>query len=250
MALSIDMVEKTFVYGDSFSSVQFISTLCDIKRQQMWYHEFVENELVDRTKAGQSPFTMFLQATHDAITETSGVRMIIALGACHRLPTYTDGWYGEEQLKPVDPTTPLPAPARPTTLSDCEKYLGRASMTKENLLQFHPTLMWAMIYKGIVDLGLRCAQQGHQLLVLHMNTTPTTPWINKSHPLIAPLCQHAESMRNYITEADSCCQVCQRSAVRPADYDSYGWQGHHGPEGQAYFGKHIQQIVAQRQLWN
>ena len=244
------LTEKTIIYGDSFSSLDYIRTLCDIHRGQMWYAPLVCGELTDRTRAGKSPFTMFLQATHDAITEASPVRMIVALGACHRLPTYTDGWYGEEQLKPVDPNTPLPDPARPTTLSDCEKYLDRASMTKDNLPQFHPTLMWAMIYKGIVDLGLRCAEHGHQLLVLHMNTTPTTPWINKTHHLIAPLCQRAESMQNYIMEVDSCCHICQQSDVRPLDYDSYNWQGHHGPEGQAIFGKHIKKLIAQRQLWN
>jgi len=246
MTLSIVMIEKTFVYGDSFSSVQFISTLCDITQQQMWYHAFVEGELVDRTKPGKSPHTMFLQATHDAITHAHPVRMIVALGACQRLTAYTDGWNEEETLKDVDPNTPLPSEPRRTTLTDCERYFDRVIMSKQNMDQFHPTLIWANIYKHILDLALRCDSQAHELLILHMNTTPDNTWIHKSHPLIAPLCERAEALPNYMTELESCNLVCQRQGIRPMDYEQYGWQGHHGPEGQTSFGTYM----AEKQPWN
>jgi len=246
MTLSIVMIEKSFVYGDSFSSVQFISTLCDITQQQMWYHAFVEGELVDRTKPGKSPHTMFLQATHDAITHAHPVRMIVALGACQRLTAYTDGWNEEETLKDVDPNTPLPSEPRRTTLTDCERYFDRVIMSKQNMDQFHPTLIWANIYKHILDLALRCDSQAHELLILHMNTTPDNTWIHKSHPLIAPLCERAEALPNYMTELESCNLVCQRQGIRPMDYEQYGWQGHHGPEGQTSFGTYM----AEKQPWN
>ena len=246
MTLSIDMVEKTFVYGDSFSSVQFISTLCGITQQQMWYHDLVEGELVDRTKPGKSPHTMFLQATHDAITHDHPVRMIVALGACQRLTVYNDGWNEEETLKDVDPNTPLPDPARRTTLEDCEQFLVRAEVNMHNIGQFHPTLIWANIYKDILDLALRCDSKAHELLILHMNTTPDNTWINKAHPLIAPLCEQAEALPNYITEHESCNLICQRQGIRPMDHAQYGWQGHHGPEGQRIFGTY----VAEKQPWN
>ena len=246
MTLNLDMVEKTFVYGDSFSSVHYISTLCGITQQQMWYHDLVEGELVDRTKVGKSPHTMFLQATHDAITHDHPVRMIVALGACQRLTVYTDGWNGEETLKDVDPNTPLPDPARRTTLEDCERFLDRAEANMHNIEQFHPTLIWANIYKDILDLALRCDSKAHELLILHMSTTPDNTWINKAHPLIAPLCEQAEALPNYITEHDSCNLICQRQGIRPVDHAQYGWQGHHGPEGQKIFGTY----VAEKQPWN
>ena len=249
MTLSIDMVEKTFVYGDSFSSVQFISTLCDITHQQMWYHDFVAGELVDRTKVGKSPATMFLQATHDAITEKKPVRIIVALGACGRVPIYTDGWYEEEQLSWQDPATPWPDKPRETTMTDCEQYFASASLDRIDPQQLHPSLMWSQIYKGITDLALRCVQQQHQLLVLHMNASANDR-IKKRHPLIAPLCQQAESLDCYIDESHSCMTVCEDKAIRSMDHDRYDVHGHHGPEGQAEFARHVGKIVEERRLWN
>ena len=241
------MIEKTFVYGDSFSNYKFANSLdASIQRKDMWYNHISVGDVIDRTKPGKSPYTMFLQATHDAITNTDPVRMIVALGACQRLTTYTDGWYEEETLKDVDPNTPLPDPARRTTLTDCEPHLDRAEVNKQNMAQFHPTLLWASIYKHTLDLALRCDTQGHQLIILHMNTTPDNTWINRSHPLIAPLCERAEALPNYITEHESCNHLCRQQGIRPMDYDTYGWHGHHGHDGHRYFGTYI----AEKRPWN
>ena len=250
MTLSIDMVEKTFIYGDSFSNLECLRTMSDIVQEQMWYAPFVQGRLIDRTKPGKSPLTMFLQATHDALTEQRPVRMIVALGACVRLPVYTDGWYDEERLGVVDPTTPWPSPARKTTLTDCEPYFDRVGINRQNTQQFHPTMLWANIYKNISDLHTRCDVDGHQLMVLHMNTTPDNTWINKQHPLVRPLCEHAESLDNYITEKHSCNQLCRQQKIQPLDYHTYGWDGHHGPEGQQHFGARVSAIVAERRVWN
>ena len=244
------MIEKTFIYGDSFSNHEHINGLEALDRNSMWYAPLSVGDTIDRTKMGKSPPTMFLQATHDAMTQKTPVRMIVALGACARLTEYTDEWHAEEKLKDVDPSTPLPEPARKTTLNDCEPYLDRVEITEHNMSQFHPTLLWANIYKGIADLNLLCGSRGHQLLVLHMNTTPDNTWINKSHPLIAPLCRHAEALDNYLTEQESCCHLCQTNGIKPLDYDTYGWQGHHGIEGQSYFGSHVHKRVEALELWN
>ena len=241
------MIEKTFVYGDSFSNYEYTKILePSLKSTDMWYNHIAKGDVIDRTKPGKSPHTMFLQATHDAITHADPVRMIVALGACQRLTVYTDGWNEEETLKDVDPDTPLPNPARRTTLDDCEPFLDRAERNMQNMAQFHPTLIWANIYKDILDLALRCDSQAHELLILHMNTTPDNTWINKSHPLVAPLCERAEALPNYMTEQESCNLFCQRHDIRPVDYEQYGWQGHHGVEGQHCFGTHI----AGKQPWN
>lgn len=241
------MIEKTFVYGDSFSNYEYTKNLePSLQRTDMWYNHIAKGDVIDRTKPGKSPHTMFLQATHDAITHADPVRMIVALGACQRLTVYTDGWHEEETLKDVDPDTPLPNPPRRTTLDDCEPFLDRAEMNMQNMAQFHPTLIWANIYKDILDLALRCGSQAHELLILHMNTTPDNTWINKSHPLVAPLCERAEALPNYMTEQESCNLICQRHDIRPVDYEQYGWQGHHGVEGQHCFGTHI----AGKQPWN
>ena len=207
-------------------------------------------DVVDRTRPGKSPFTMFLQATHDALTEKSPVRMIVALGACQRLPIYTDGWYADEKLKPCDPNTPLPSPARPTTMDDCEQYIDRAEVSRENILQFHPTLLWASIFKGISDLALRCENNGHQLLILHMNTCPDSVWINKSHPLIKPLCDYAENLINYLSEHESCKLLCEEQGIRPLDHDQWSWSGHHGLKGQLFFGEHVRKKVMELNIWN
>ena len=249
MTLSIAMVEKTFVYGDSFSSHRFISTLCDITQQDMWYWPSVEGELVDRTKAGKSPAIMFLQATHDIVTATRPVRIIVALGVCNRVPVYTDGWYEKEQLSWQDPNTPWPDKPRETTLTDCEQYFESASLDRIDPNQLHPSLMWSQIYKGITDLAIRCAQQGHQLLVVHMNASAVDR-IKKSHPLIAPLCQQAETLDCYINEWTSCRMVCKDQGILAVDADRYGTNGHHGPEGQRAFGQQVKGIAEARRLWN
>ena len=249
MTLSIDMIEKTFVYGASSSSLQFMSTLCDITQQQMWYHDFVEGVLVDRTKAGKSPSTMFLQATHDIVTSTQPVRILVALGTCYRVPIYTDGWHEKEQLTWQDPTTPWYYPPRETTLGDCEQYLDSARLDGIDPQQLHPTLVWAQIYKGITDLAVRCGQQQHQLLVVHMIACANDK-VKKEHPLIAPLCRQAESLDCYINEVHSCRTVCESKGIRSMDHDQYGVQGHHGPEGQAEFARHVGKIIEERQLWN
>lgn len=250
ITLSIDMIEKTFVYGDSFSDHEFINSLANIKHDEMWYAQFVEGDLTARTRSGKCPQTMFLQATHDAIIEQKPVRMIVALGVCERLTVYTDGWYDKESLKEHDPTTPLPMPARRTTLTDCEQYFAQAAPNRHNTQQFHPTLIWANIFKGILDLHLLCKSRGHQLLLLHMNATPDSVWINKRHPLIRPLCEHAESLHNYLGEQHSCHELCRQQQIRPLDYDKYGWQGHHGREGQRHFTAEVRSMLAERNIWN
>ena len=236
MTLSIAMVEKTFVYGDSFSSHRFISTLCDITQQDMWYWPMVEGELVDRTKSGKSPAAMFLQATNDSLMETAPVRILVALGVCQRVPVYKDGWWHEEQL--------------PRDLDACELYLDSAEVGGFHPDQLHPTLMWSQIYKGITDLAIRCGQQGHQLLVVHMNASATVDRIKKTHPLIAPLCQQAEALDCYVNEWLSCKTVCDSQGIVPLDADRYGDNGHHGPEGQRAFGTQVKGIVEARRLWN
>ena len=244
------MIEKTFVYGDSFSNLALLTELSDIKQEQMWYTPFIEGELVDRTRPGKSPFTMFLQATHDAVTEGKTVRMIVALGSCARLPVYTDGWFDEEKLRDIDPNTPWPSEPQRTTLTDCEKYFDRVVLSKQNMHQFHPTMLWANLYKNILDLDTRCKDEGHQLMVVHMNTTEDAVWVNKRHPLVRPLCERAESLPNYFNESESCCRLCEIAGIHPLDHHKYGWQGHHGVEGQQHFSQHMQARIRETAIWN
>ena len=250
MTLSIVMIEKTFVYGDSFSNLEFLSQMGDILQEQMWYAPFVEGELVDRTKPGKSPFTMFLQATHDAVTERKTVRMIVALGSCERLPVYTDGWFDEEQLRDIDPDTPLPSEPKRTTLTDCERYFDRVVITKQNMHQFHPTMLWANLYKNILDLDTRCRAEGHQLVVLHMNATQDSVWVNKRHPLVRPLCERVESLPNYFDESESCRRLCEIAGITPMDASEYGKDGHHGVEGQQHFCRHMRARIRETGIWN
>ena len=224
--------------------------MSSIRPEQMWYAPFIQGEMVDRTKPGQSPFTMFLQATHDAITEQEPVRIIVALGACERLPVYTDGWFDDEKLKDIDPSTPFPHKPRRTTLTDCGQYFDRALINKHTTEQFHPTMLWANIYKNIIDLHTRCGQEGHQLMIVHMNAAQDDVWINKSHPLVRPLCERAESFDNYFTEDESCRLLCEAAGIEPIDSDLYGRHGHHGPEGQQHFSKHMQARVQETAIWN
>ena len=244
------MPNQTIVYGDSFSNYKYISDLSPISQNQMWFNYVATGKIIDRTKPGQSPFTMFLQATHDVISHKEPTRLILALGACTRLPTYIDGWYKDEQLKDIDPTTPLPDPARPTNLTDCEPYFNHAEVNKHNMDQLHPTLLWATIYKEIINLSQLCQTHQHQLIIVHMNADSKNGWIHKKHPLIKPLCECAENLPNYFTEQESCKAVCEQANIKPLDFNVYKWNGHHGLEAQQFFGRYISNKTVEKQLWN
>ena len=44
--------------------------------------------------------------------------------------------------------------------------------------------------------------------------------------------------------------VCEDKGIRSMDHDRYDVHGHHGPEGQAEFARHVGKIVEERRLWN
>tara|TARA_A100001015_G_scaffold201718_1_gene225218 strand:- start:1725 stop:2444 length:720 start_codon:yes stop_codon:yes gene_type:complete len=239
MTLSIDTMD-TVIYGDSFSNLEIVRDLCgrQTDRTDMWYHGFCTGDLIDRTTPRKTPGTMFLQATHDALTRKTPTRLIVALGVCERLPAYTDGWYGEEVIN------------EDNNMDDCEPYFTETEVNRSNMAQLHPTLMWTQIYKEIVQLSLLCDTHRHQLMITHMNTDAVGQYINKRHPLIRPLCQLAESLPCYFNEQHSCKTVCQEAGVKPLDYAQYGWDGHHGPEGQRIFAEHMATLAKEAQLWN
>ena len=181
---------------------------------------------------------MFLQATHDCVTHNEPTRMVIALGPLERLPMYTDLWHEEEVLKPVD------ANGQPCNLSDCHEYfrsftLDDINRKTQNL--FHPTYLWAKLYSDVLKLDTLCRGLGHQLLVLHMSVIKIPYHVG--HPLVDPLERAIASVR-YISEHNSCTNLCWQAGIKPWDYDRYGWIGHHSAEGQRHFGEQIRNITA------
>ena len=83
-----------------------------------------------------------------------------------------------------------------------------------------------------------------------MNTDPKNNWIHKKHPLIKPLCEHAERLPSYFNEQDSCKTVCEQASIKPLDFNLYEWDGHHGLEAQQLFGRYISNKAIEKQLWN
>ena len=227
---------RTIVYGDSFS---FPGT-CNTSADDMWYtHVFAPTqEILNRAKPLNNTETMFLQATHDCVTHKEPAQLVIALGPLQRLPTYTDGWYDKETLKPVDEE------GHNTDLSHCQQHFNsfvwRDAEEGKNLDLFHPTYLWARLYSNIITLDALCRQLGHRLLVLHMSVHDRD--FNTDHPLIRPLGERVSDL-DYIGETHSCTSVCRQANIKPWDYDKYGWIGHHSADGQRHFGLHIKNIL-------
>jgi hypothetical protein len=245
------MPRKIFVYGDSFTTPANCRTTCE----HMWYR-YVSDEnrtavVVNRARSGNNTAHMFLEATHDCLTNERPVDLLIGLGPLQRLPKYTDGWYHEESLLPT----------ADTTLEHCLEYMRsqtpsemelqntqRARTTVDVLFEmYHPTLLWANLYKNIVSLDRLAQHHGHRLLVVHMHHREFEH--NKHHTLIKPL-EEGAILCNYIDQLDSCHVVCARAGIRPWDYDEHGEHGHHSAEGQMFFGKHIRRLLDERTSWN
>jgi hypothetical protein len=249
------MTTKIVIYGDSFSTPANCNTVCE----SMWYrHIFVDNEkneFVSRARAGNSTGHMFLEASHDCITNTQPITMIIGLGPLTRLPTYTDGWHDESALTDIDTSNNTwPAPPRRTDLSDCLKYMDSYSadqIDSDRLAGrivvdlFHPTLLWANLYKNIISLSCLAKKNSHKLLIVHMHHVTTEYFPN--HPLMKPLEQSAQQCA-YFGPTYSCHKVCKEAGIKPWDYDLYGQHGHHSVEGQQYFGKYIKDLLQKKTL--
>lgn len=246
------MAKKVIIYGDSFSTPTYCNTVCE----SMWYrHVVVDNEtnFVLRARPGNSTGHMFLEASHDCITNTHPITMIVGIGVLQRLPTYTDGWHDESVLTDIDLTiNPWPDPPRKTDLTDCLKYMDsyRADCVDDNRRHgriivdlFHPTLLWANLYKDIIGLNCLAKKHGHRLLIVHMSHYETEYFCN--HPLTKPL-EIAAQQCDYFPPIHSCNQVCHDAGIKPWDYEKYGRHGHHSVQGQQYFGKYIKDLLQKK----
>ncbi len=241
------MFDKIIIYGDSFSN----PACCLTDDREMWYRyvfpEYPDNKFINRTKSGNSPGAMFLQAGHDCLTNRDPIMMVIALGPLRRLPTYTDGWYGDEKLKDINLDTAaerFPLPPRSTDLQDCLQYFDRYSSqrsTADTMDLFHPTLLWSTMYDNVIKLNALAEKYNHDTLVLHMSHTHKE--YTQRHPLVS-IFENGASRLDYINEEHSCTNVCKKAKIKPWDFDKYEFHGHHSKEGQEYFGKYI------KKLWN
>ena len=245
------MPKKIFVYGDSFST----PTCCAVTCENMWYRHVYEvdtlADVTNRARSGNNTAHMFLEATHDCVTNEHPVDLLIGLGPLQRLPKYTDGWYHEESLRPTSNTT----------LEHCLKYMHsqtpgelelqntqKARRMVDALFEmYHPTLLWANLYKNIISLHRLAQHHGHRLLVVHMHHREFEH--NRHHTLTNPL-EEGANRCNYIDQLDSCHAVCARAGIKPWDHDEYGEYGHHSTEGQMFFGKHVKRLLEKRASWN
>ena len=245
------MPKKIFVYGDSFTTPKNCRTACE----HMWYRYISdENRTADvfnRARAGNNTAHMFLEATHDCLTNERPVDLLIGLGPLQRLPKYTDGWYHEESLRPTADTTleHCLEHMRSQTPGELELENRQRARTMVDVLfeMYHPTLLWATLYKNIISLHRLAQHHGHRLLVVHMHHIEFEH--NRHHTLTKPL-EEGAGLCNYIDQQDSCHAVCARAGIRPHDHDKYGACGHHSTEGQTLFGKHIRRLLEQSTSWN
>jgi hypothetical protein len=94
-------------------------------------------------------------------------------------------------------------------------------------------------------------QHGHDCIFLHMAADPA---VIKEHtnPMVKTMKEIVEASNFYIPETHSAKHVCEQAQIKPTDFDRYQWHGHHGPEGQKYFGEYIEKHIMQRlqSQWN
>ena len=241
----ITMPKKIIVYGDSFSNPTCCKTKCD----KMWYRhlspEHAKADVINRARAGNNTAHMFLEATHDCVTNQHPIHMLVGLGPLQRLPKYTDKWYHEEFIKPTEQPglRDYLEYMQSHTPSDIELMNNEKGRTLVDPLvdMYHPTLLWSNLYKNIIGLDCLARKHGHHLLVVHMHHTEYEH--HREHPLVAPLERTAKQC-NYVDHQHSCHSVCKHADIRPWDFDTYGAHGHHSAEGQAFFGTHIKRLLA------
>ena len=233
------------VYGDSFSNPQS----CQSQPQEMWFRSAWPNSTVvfNRARPGNSPQSMFLEATHDAVTRTDPTRLVVALGPLFRLPRYEDGWFDQERL-----TDNRPEDGDPAQLADACELLkavhhhdlqeldAKTALHLTDML--HPTLLWSLLFQNVINLDALCGQRGHELVVLHMNHRPDINFRDR-HVLVEPLWRAARETGSYWHTDHSCAQVCEQAGILPWDHDQYGMDGHHGPQGQRHFGSHMHDLI-------
>ena len=218
---------KTFVYGDSFSNHEW----CQCPQDRMWYAEFIQGELIDRTRVSASTQEMFLLATTDAVANPTA-RFILGTGVMYsRMMLYTDQLYADEQ--------------RHDSIDSCLQHFDTQQLDRElHVGIYHHTLVWSQYLANVVSFG----SVAQQWLITHMNT-PANEHIAVTHPLIQPLLKRTMSMPEYIDHRHSCRHLCEQAGILPHDHAQYGWDGHHSEAGQHYFGQHIQAIIKEREIW-
>jgi hypothetical protein len=232
------------VYGDSFST----PGSCQSRPEEMWFRFAWPNSPVmfNRSRPQHNIQGMFLEATHDAITRTEPTRLVVTLGLVSRLPRYEDGWYDREML-----TDNRPEDGDPATLEDASRRLksvvysdleGFDAKTSIHLMDMlHPTLLWGRLFQDVIGLGALCGQRGHELVVLHMSHKEQEYY--DRHVLLAPLYRGAQETGSYWHFEHSCTRVCESAGILPWDHHIYGVGGHHGPEGQEYFGRYMRDLL-------
>jgi len=227
------------VYGDSFSNPDNCKARCS----DMWYRHVAQENfdatVTNRARAGNNTQHMFLEATHDCVTNTTPLKMLIGLGPLARLPKYTDKWYDEELIRGTDITDYLGhmQSHRPT---DADNFDIKDTRLME---MYHPTLLWANLYKNVISLDAMARKHGHDILIVHMHHTEYEH--HRDHPLVRPLEEMATHC-NYVEQLHSCNAVCRQAGILPWDKDQYGSDGHHSAEGQIHFGRHIRALLEER----
>lgn len=220
------MYSKIIIYGDSFSNHRG----CVATREQMWYanilRRFPNAAAIYRTVDSKSPDQMCLEAATDAVSNRDKILCVVAIGVFNRVSVYRGD--GNER-----------------TLDDCEKYFARLDISRETADLFHPALIWSKLYWQILSTAALIKQRGHDCIFLHMTADPA---VIKEHdnPMVRVMKEQAETSNFYISETHSAKHVCEQARIKPVDFDQYQWHGHHGPQGQKYFGDYIEKHIMER----
>tara|TARA_B100001094_G_scaffold29509_1_gene24612 strand:- start:558 stop:1355 length:798 start_codon:yes stop_codon:yes gene_type:complete len=255
------MFDKIINYGCSFT----VAESCECAEEDIWFRhalkEYPADKFINRAIEGQAIDMMCLEAVHDCLSQQGKLLQIFSIPPITRLPTWTDGWYGEAKLKPLNDK------GQPNKLEDCQKYFAPFSASdiaaklephipnndigtnitmintdksmQENIRSamrpmFHPVLRWARLYSNILQLDTLSPKHGNKIVFAHMHYTEDEYSVN---PLITPLEERVKQMPNYFDESISCDKICFEAGIDPVDADTFGRQGHHGAAGHEYFGK-------------
>ena len=223
------MFDKVINYGDSFTTAHE----CKCNEEDLWFRQLFEDypadRFINRAKSGNNFSYMFLEASHDAITQEGKLLQIVSLGVLQRLPLYTDGWYDKETLKTDN------------TLNECQKYfetLWVKDLDDPKLADlYHPTLLYAELFNKVQHLNELANKKGNKIVFVNMFHSEKE--YNDRHPLIEPFEQEVVNVGNYFDYEHSCNTVCYEACIDPVDSDKYGRMGHHGAEGQQRFAHYM-----------
>ena len=218
-----------YVDGDSYTTPNMHVDIKDSYWSLFGNYVKISN-IVNYAYPGKSNEGIFRNATR-FILDNNDKELFMLLGFTH-LERY-DVFDREHELRILSGE-----PVRPLNLNPCEqgvvtKSYTQSSKESDTLVYWHREFDETKFLSNLINFSAFC-QQKNVKFMLHYCSKPL---VDPKIPLSESFFSEVQRIPNIINLFDNTYQTYnQKLKIKPADYEQYGWNGHHGPAGnKAYF---------------